>query len=100
MEKIVELRKQRNEAIQHAIDGQVYIKKNGKVEFIDINDMKIKVQGIDMSFDDYFKGIAEYQYAMNNQLKIVKQELDKIKKVYNDVLEKGVEEYLRVLLTM
>jgi hypothetical protein len=97
--EIKELRKQRNEAIQNALNGQVYIKKNGKVEFIDINDMELNIQGITMSFNDYFKGIAEYQLAINNNLKQVQKELDKIKTVYNDVLEKGVEEYLKVLLT-
>ena len=99
MKKIQELCKERNEAIQHALNGQVYIKKNGKLEFVDINDMELNVNGVTMSFDDYFRYIAEYQLAMNNNLKTVQKELDKIKKVYNDILEKGVEEYIKILLT-
>lgn len=69
---IVELRKQRNEAIKNAINGEVYIKKNGRVEFIDINDLKINVNGVPLTFNQYFKGIADYKSTVLNDVKVLK----------------------------
>ena len=83
-----------------AREGQVYVKTTKDIEFMNIQDLSLDVNGKIITIGELLVDLENKFQELEDQKQVYADKLAEVDKNFGEILEKGIADYIKMMLAL